>query len=29
VKKCPYNLNIPELLKQKIALWDKLVAENA
>ena len=29
VEKCPYNLNIPELLKEKIALWDKLASENA
>ena len=25
-EKCPYKLNIPELLKERIAMWDKLVA---
>ena len=24
VKRCPYNLDIPVLLKEKIAIWDKL-----
>jgi len=29
VAKCPYNLNIPELLKIRSATWDKYVADNA
>jgi len=29
VGKCPYNLNIPELIKDKIAIWDRYAAENA
>jgi predicted aldo/keto reductase-like oxidoreductase len=29
VKRCPYKLQIPGLLKNKIALWEKAVAENA
>jgi predicted aldo/keto reductase-like oxidoreductase len=29
VKRCPYKLQIPGLLKNKIALWEKTVAENA
>ncbi|MCL1848618.1 MAG: 4Fe-4S dicluster domain-containing protein, partial [Clostridiales bacterium] len=28
VDKCPYNLNIPELMKVKIAVWDKFAAEH-
>ena len=28
VKKCPYNLNIPELIKEKLAVWDRIVAES-
>ncbi|MDR1753794.1 MAG: aldo/keto reductase [Eubacterium sp.] len=28
VAKCPYNLDIPALLKEKIVLWDKYVSEN-
>ena len=28
VDKCPYNLNIPELMKEKLMIWDKYVAEN-
>ena len=28
VGRCPYNLNIPELMKEKVAIWDKFVAEN-
>ena len=29
VSKCPYNLEIPELIKEKIVLWEKYKAENA
>ncbi|MDR2631179.1 MAG: aldo/keto reductase [Spirochaetaceae bacterium] len=29
MKRCPYKLKIPALLKSKIALWKKVVAENA
>ena len=29
VDRCPYNLNIPELIKEKIAVWDKIAAEHA
>ena len=28
VEKCPYKLNIPELIKEKLAVWDKYVADN-
>ena len=28
VEKCPYDLNIPELIKDKLAIWDRVVAEN-
>jgi predicted aldo/keto reductase-like oxidoreductase len=28
VKRCPYKLQIPNLLKNKIALWEKTIAEN-
>ncbi|MDR1482252.1 MAG: aldo/keto reductase [Synergistaceae bacterium] len=28
VSRCPYKLPIPELLKNKIALWERVVAEN-
>jgi predicted aldo/keto reductase-like oxidoreductase len=28
VERCPYKLQIPDLLKDKIALWKKAVAEN-
>ena len=28
VGRCPYNLNIPELLKEKLAIWDKYLADN-
>ena len=27
VKKCPYNLSIPELITEKLAMWDRYVAE--
>jgi predicted aldo/keto reductase-like oxidoreductase len=26
--RCPYNLNIPELLKEKSVIWDNYVREN-
>jgi predicted aldo/keto reductase-like oxidoreductase len=29
MKRCPYNLSIPGLLKKKIAVWERAVAENA
>ena len=29
IGRCPYNLNIPRLIKEKIAVWDKYVAENS
>jgi len=29
VKRCPYDLNIPELLKEKLQIWDGYLAENA
>ena len=29
VGRCPYNLDIPVLIKEKLAIWDKYVAENA
>jgi predicted aldo/keto reductase-like oxidoreductase len=29
MKRCPYSLSIPGLLKKKIAVWKKAVAENA
>ena len=29
VDKCPYNLDIPELIKEKLAVWDKYTVENA
>lgn len=29
VDKCPYHLNIPELITEKLAIWDKYLAENA
>ena len=29
VAKCPYNLNIPELIKEKIVAWDGYKARNA
>jgi len=28
VGRCPYNLNIPELLKEKIEIWDNYLAAN-
>jgi predicted aldo/keto reductase-like oxidoreductase len=28
VEKCPYKLNIPELIKEKLAIWDRYVSEN-
>ena len=28
VGRCPYNLDIPELIKEKIAIWDQFLAEN-
>ena len=28
VDRCPYNLNIPELIKEKLAIWDRCLAEN-
>ena len=28
VGRCPYNLDIPSLMKEKIAIWDKFAAEN-
>ena len=28
VQRCPYNLDIPELIKEKLVIWDKYVAEN-
>ena len=28
VSRCPYNLNIPELIKEKLAVWDNYIAEN-
>ena len=28
VERCPYDLNIPELLKEKLTIWDKRIAEN-
>ena len=28
VGRCPYNLNIPELIKEKLAIWDRCLAEN-
>jgi len=27
VKRCPYNLNIPELLKEKLIIWDRYLSE--
>jgi predicted aldo/keto reductase-like oxidoreductase len=29
LEKCPYKLNIPELIKEKLVLWDKFAAENS
>jgi len=29
VEKCPYDLDIPELIGKKLALWDKYVSENS
>ena len=29
VEKCPYKLNIPELIKEKLIIWDKYVSENS
>jgi len=29
VQRCPYDLDIPELLKEKLTLWDQYVVENA
>ena len=29
VKKCPYNLDIPELIKDKLGIWDRFVANNS
>lgn len=29
VGKCPYKLNIPELIKEKLIIWDKYVSENS
>jgi len=29
VGRCPYNLDIPELIKQRLAAWDTYVAENS
>jgi predicted aldo/keto reductase-like oxidoreductase len=29
VSKCPYKLNIPELIKEKLEIWNRYVAENA
>ena len=29
MSRCPYNLNIPQLIKEKLAIWDKYVAENS
>ena len=28
VSRCPYNLNIPELLKEKLSIWDRFMAKN-
>ena len=28
VKRCPYNLNIPELIKDRLAAWDSRLAES-
>lgn len=28
VGRCPYNLNIPELIKERLEVWDKYLAEN-
>ena len=28
VPRCPYNLDIPELIKEKIAIWDRYLAQN-
>ena len=27
--RCPYNLNIPELIKENLAVWERYVTENA
>ncbi len=29
VKKCPYDLDIPELIKEKLMLWEKYVSEHS
>ena len=29
VSRCPYDLDIPELIKEKLSLWDKFISENA
>ena len=29
VGKCPYNLDIPELIKEKLNIWDKYISENS
>ena len=29
IGRCPYNLDIPRLIKEKIGIWDKYMAENS
>ena len=29
VERCPYDLNVPELLKEKLAVWDSFLAKTA
>jgi len=29
MEKCPYKLNIPNLLKEKLIIWDRYISENA
>jgi len=29
VSRCPYNLNIPALIKERLAVWDRYVSENS
>lgn len=28
VARCPYNLNIPDLMKEKLVIWDRYLSEN-